>query len=86
MNTNSRIGESANQGFTLSELLVVITLIAVLATLVLPALSRAKYSAKSAACKSNLCQLGIGLSLDLTEFTGEFAPALGGRAVRLQHR
>lgn len=54
-------------GFTLLELLVVIAIIAVLAALPLPALSRAKTSAKSAVCKSNLRQLGLGLNLYVSD-------------------
>lgn len=48
-------------GFTLVELLAVIAIIAILAALLLPALASAKASARSAACKSNLRQLGIAL-------------------------
>jgi len=54
--------------FTLIELLVVIAIIAILAALVLPALNRAKASAKSAKCKSNLRQVGIGLHLYVGDF------------------
>jgi len=49
--------------FTLVELLVVIAVIAILAALLLPALAKAKASAKCAACKSNLRQLGIALTM-----------------------
>ncbi len=56
------------KAFTLIELLVVICIVGILAALLLPALAKAKQSAVSIKCRSNLRQVGLGLTLYLNDF------------------
>ncbi|MBI2925573.1 MAG: DUF1559 domain-containing protein [Verrucomicrobia bacterium] len=58
---------ASSGAFTLVELLVVIAVVVILVALLLPALTAGKASAKSAACKSNLRQIGLALMMYVEE-------------------
>ena len=64
-----------SSGFTLIELLVVIGILAILAALLLPALSRAREEGRCVQCLSNLKQMCTAVEIYTQDYSGSYPPA-----------
>lgn len=63
------------RNFTLIELLVVLSIITILASLLLPALNKARSKTRSIQCTNNLKQCGIGFELYAADYDGYMIPS-----------
>ncbi len=77
-NVRTRLNTCLSSSFVLIELLIVITVIALLLAILLPAVQRIRRQAKSIACQANLHQWGLMLSMYTGANDGKFFTMTGG--------
>ena len=64
------------QGFTLIELIIVISIIAIFAAVLFPTYSKARETARRTSCASNLQQIGVALNMYAQAYDGHYPACL----------
>lgn len=75
MNRQPNHASRSRKGFTLVELTVVMTIIAILAAILFPVFNQAREASKKTHCLSNLTQIGLALQLYARDYDGRFPRA-----------
>jgi len=69
------------RGFTMVEVIIVVAVIAVLASILIPKMSGARNKAALNACKTNLRHIGIGMDMYANDHNGKYVPDSSNRDV-----
>lgn len=76
---------SKKVGFTLVEVIIVVAIISILASIILPKMGASRERAKLNACKSNLRHIGMAAEMYCNQY-GKYAPGVSAERITNSHR